>query len=82
MKPIGEKKFFNLPNSTYLNIWLKRPKTNKFEVIPLKNGISPATAVPRVKTWSDNALGYMHCGVNDLQHAEQETTLYSSVFSA
>ena len=24
----------------------------------------------------------MHCGVNDLQHAEQETTLYSSVFGS
>jgi hypothetical protein len=24
----------------------------------------------------------MHCGVNDLQHAEQETTIYSSVFGS
>lgn len=81
-QPIGEKYFYNLPSNVYLNVWFARPKKNSLDVLPLKNGISPATAVPRVKSWSDEAIGYMHCGVNDLQHAEQETTLYSSVFSA
>jgi hypothetical protein len=80
--PIGSKLYYNLPKNSYLNVWIDRPKTNKMDVIPIKNAISPATANPRVKTWSDNAIAYMHCGVNDLQHAEQETTLYSSVFSA
>jgi len=80
--PIGSKEFYNLPASGYLNVWINRPKKNSVDVIPLKNGVSPATSEPRVKTWSDGAIGYMHCGVNDLQHAEQETTLYSSVFSA
>ena len=79
---IGEKKFFNLPNNSFLNAWLDRPKTNKVEVLPIKNAISPMTAVARVKTWADKAIGYMHCGVNDLQHAEQETTLYSTVFGS
>jgi hypothetical protein len=82
VSPIGRKNFFNLPSNTYLNVWIDRPKRNLVDVIPLKNAVSPATADPRVKTWSDDAIGYMHCGVNDLQHAEQETTLYSSVFSA
>jgi len=80
--PIGSKEFYNLPSDCYLNVWIDRPRRNLVDVIPLKNGVSPASAEPRVKTWSDNAIGYMHCGVNDLQHAEQETTLYSSVFSA
>lgn len=80
-QPIGEKIFYNLPNSSFLNVWLKRPKTNKIDVIPLKNGISPATSKPSVKTWSDGAIGYMRCSVNDLQHAEQHTALFSSSFS-
>lgn len=77
---IGEKTFYNLPNSTFLNVWIDRPKTNKEPVIPLKNAISPTVSVPRVKAWSANALAYMYCGVNDLQHAEQQTVIYSSVY--
>jgi hypothetical protein len=79
-QPIGEKIFYNLPNSTFLNVWLDRPKANKVSVLPLKNAISPSDTNPRVKTWSDNAIGYMYCGVNDLQHAEQQTVIYSSVY--
>lgn len=79
-KPIGSKKFYNLPNSSFLNVWLDRPKANKNLVIPLKNALSPVVTVPRVKTWSDNAIAYMYCGVNDLQHAEQQTIIYSSVY--
>lgn len=77
---IGEKLYFNLPNHTFLNMWLARPKANKTPVIPLKNAISPSASVPRVKTWSNNAIAYMYCGVNDLQHAEQQTVIYSSVY--
>jgi hypothetical protein len=78
--PIGEKLFYNLPNSTFLNVWLDRPKSNKQEVIPLKNSISPSETTPRVKNWSDNAIAYMYCGVNDLQHAEQQTIIFSSPY--
>lgn len=77
---IGEKTFYNLPNNTFLNVWIDRPRANKTPVIPLKNTISPTVSVPRVKTWSDGALAYMYCGVNDLQHAEQQTIIYSSVY--
>ena len=77
---IGGKSFYNLPNSSFLNVWLTRPKTNKLAVLPLKNGITPATSVPRVKTWADNAIAYMYCGKNDMQHAEQQTVLFSSVY--
>jgi hypothetical protein len=51
--PIGEKLFYNLPNSSFLNAWLARPRTNKDLVLPLKNAISPVVTTPRVKTWSD-----------------------------
>ena len=81
VRAIGEKIFYNFPNSSFLNVWLKRPKSNQTEVIPLKNGVSPATSKPSVKTWSDGAIGYMRCSVNDLQHAEQHTALFSSSFS-
>lgn len=79
-EPIGEKAFFNFPNSSYLNVWLQRPKTNKALALPLKNGITPATSKPRVATWADDAIAYMYCGKNDMQHAEQQTVLFSSPY--
>lgn len=78
--PIGIKSFYNLPNSSFLNVWIDRPKANKEPALPLKNAISPVVTNPRVKTWSDNAVAYMYCGVNDLQHAEQQTIIFSSVY--
>ncbi|MDI1233468.1 MAG: hypothetical protein PSX81_04235 [bacterium] len=78
--PIGDKLFYNLPNNTFLNVWIDRPKANKISVIPLRNSITPSETIPRVKTWSDNAIAYMYCGVNDLQHAEQQTIIYSSPY--
>lgn len=80
VKAIGEKTFHNLPNSSYLNVWIKRPKTNKVPSLPLKNGITPATSIPRVSTWADGAIAYMYCGKNDLQHAEQQTVLFSAPY--
>jgi hypothetical protein len=77
---IGEKTFYNLPKNTFLNVWIDRPRANQTPTIPLKNAISPSTTTPRVKTWSDSAIAYMYCGVNDLQHAEQQTVIYSSVY--
>lgn len=80
VKPIGEKLFHNLPNSLLLNVWLIRPKKNNQPALPLKNAIAPATSAPRVSNWSDNAIGYMYCGKNDLQHANQQTALFSSPY--
>jgi len=78
--PIGEKLFYNLPNSVSLNNWIVRPRANKFEVIALKNAVSPSTAKIANTTWSDNAIGYMLCDSNDMQHSEQKTSLFSSVY--
>lgn len=79
--PIGEKKFYNLPASTYLNVWFDRPKTNGELVVPLKNSVSSATAAPRVTTWSDNAIAYMNSAGNDAQQSSKLTGLYSAPFS-
>jgi hypothetical protein len=78
--PIGEKSFYNLPNSSYLNVWIKRPRTNKSPALPLKNAVNPATSKPRVSTWADDAIAYMYCGKNDMQHAEQQTVLFSAPY--
>lgn len=80
--PIGEKIFYNLPKDTFLNVWLQRPRANKEPVLPLINAVTPVPAdgKPRVTTWANDAIAYMYCGVNDLQHAEQQTIIYSSVY--
>ncbi len=78
---IGSKAFYNLPNKSFLNVWIKRPKKNDHPVLPLKGAITPALAKPRVDSWSDNALAYMYCGKNDLQHTAQQTMLLSSAYN-
>ena len=79
-QPIGEKKFYNLPNTEFLNVWLTRPKPNNTQVIPLKNTISPYTSAKYLDKWSDGAIAYMWCQNNDLQHTSQQTALFSSVW--
>lgn len=80
--PIGEKSFYNVPNSIFLNKWIDRPKANKTEVVPLKNTISVSTAQNTVTLtkWSDNAIAYFFCDSNDLQNASQSTVLFSSPY--
>ncbi len=79
---IGEKKFYNIPNNEFLNKWVKRPKANNIDVIPLKNAITPTTSAnPRAKTWAENAIGYIYCNSNDLQNAGKQTAIFSSAFS-
>ena len=82
IQPIGEKKFYNLPNSGNLNVWMTRPKPNKTQVVPLKNTISPAGASKSsLSLWSDNAIAYMRSSANDIQHANQHTAIFSSAYS-
>jgi hypothetical protein len=83
-EPIGEKRFYNLPNNSNLNNWITRPKPNKYNVIPLKNAVQPAVKVidVRGKFWSDGAIGQMLCDSNDLQHASQRTAIFSSGYSS
>ena len=81
---IGEKTFFNVPNNEYLSEWFQRPKTNKVDVVPLKNAVTPATATKDLRgtKWADGALAYMLSGGNDLQHAEQQTVIFSSGYGS
>ncbi|MFA5041221.1 MAG: hypothetical protein WC464_06280 [Bdellovibrionales bacterium] len=77
---IGEKSFYNLPAANYLNQWMPRLKTNCTN-IPLKNTISPQTNHCKVTSWIDNAIGYMYCNSNDVQHTTKQTAIYSSVYA-
>lgn len=77
---IASKSFFNVPNEKLLNVWFLRPRANRREAVPLKNALVPTPGLVRVSTWSDDAVGYMYCGVNDVQHASQQTVLFSSPY--
>lgn len=80
-EPQGEKKFYNIPSDNFLSHWIKRPKANKTPVVPLKSAIAAADGNPRVKTWADNAVGYMCAGTNDVQNAQKYVYLLSSAAS-
>ena len=83
-QPIGEKSFYNLPNNELLTTWIERPKTNKTEVVPLKNAIIPATSTADLRgtKWADNAIAWINCAGNDLQQASKLTFILSSGFGS
>ena len=81
--PIGEKVYCNVPNSQLLTNWIGRQKSNQEDALPLINATTPTTktiGVRRTK-WADGAIGHILVGGNDLQHAEQQTAVFSSVHS-
>jgi hypothetical protein len=83
-RAVGEKTFFNVPNDQCLSEWFPRPKTSKVECVPLKNAVIPATATKDLRgtKWADGAIAYMLSGGNDLQHAEQQTVVFSSGYGS
>ena len=83
-REIGSKTFFNVPNNQFLSEWITRPKSNTVDVVPLKNAVTPATATKDLRgtKWADDAIGYMLSGGNDLQHAEQQTVIFSSGYGS
>jgi len=83
-RPIGERIFCNAPSNRLLTNWIERPKANKTDSIPLKNALTLATSTKDLRGlyWSDNAIAYMYCGVNDLQHAIQQTVIFSSTYGS
>ncbi|CAN5413617.1 hypothetical protein BH11BAC5_BH11BAC5_16950 [soil metagenome] len=83
-KAIGQKLFFNIPKKQFLSEWIVRPKSNKVDVIPLKNAVTPATATKDLRgtKWADGAIACLDCAGNDLQHAEQHTVIYSSGYGS
>jgi hypothetical protein len=80
---IGEKIFCNLPNSQLLTNWIGRQKSNETDALPLINALTPTTKTNGVRRtkWADDAIGHILIGGNDLQHAEQQTAVFSSVHS-
>ena len=83
VNPIGSKTFYNLPSTTFLNSWVKRPKINKTPVIPLKNAVSPASRIidVRGRYWSDDAIGSLYLSSNDVQ-STRTTAIVSSGFNS
>jgi hypothetical protein len=77
---IGEKRFYNLPNSTFLNVWIDKPETNDELALPLSNAVK-VSSNPRHKKSCDAMLGYLYASNNDLQHAGQETLITSSIYT-
>jgi hypothetical protein len=82
--PIGERFFYSIPEEFLLTNWIIRPKANQQEVVPLKNAVIPATATKDLRgtKWSENAIGYMLSGGNDLQHAAIQTVIFSSGYGS
>ena len=80
---IGEKIYCNVPNTQLLTNWIGRQKSNQVEALPLINATTPTTKTVGVRRtkWADGAIGHMLCDSNDVQHAEQETAVFSSVHS-
>jgi hypothetical protein len=78
--PVGEKAFYNLPNSQLLSNWIKRPRANDQDAIPLSNAISPTPNTKDVRgtKWADGAIGSMICKGSDMQNAGTQTALLSS----
>ncbi len=82
--PIGSKLFYNLPKEILLTEWIKRPKPNKIDIVPLKNAIVPAIVTKDVRgsKGTDGAIGCLLSSCNDLQHASQQTALFSSGYGS
>ena len=80
---VSQKRFYAPKKNELLNKWFKRVRTTKDQpVVPLKNAVSVSTSKAYLQTWADGAIAYLHCNSNDMQHAEQMTSLYSSVFGS
>ncbi len=82
--PIGAKIFYNIPKGKLLTDWIKRPKPNKIDIIPLKNAVIPAVVTKDIRgsKGSDGAIGCLLSSCNDLQHASQQTAFFSSGYGS
>lgn len=78
--PIGEKTFYNLPNSNFLNSWMEKSKTNNELALPLSNAIT-VSKNPRIKKSCDEMKGFLFAGNNDFQNALTGTLITSSIYT-
>jgi hypothetical protein len=83
-KPIGEKSFYNISSECFLSEWIKRPRSNKTDALPMKNAITPASVTKDLRgdKWADNAIGSMLSNSNMLQNAGTLTAIFSSGFGS
>jgi hypothetical protein len=77
---VGEKKFYNLPSSTFLNAWMEKSRTNDELALPLSNAIK-VSSNPRLKKSCDNMKGFLFAGNNDFQNAQTGTLISSSIYT-
>lgn len=80
---IGEKAFFDIPNSRFLSDWIPRARKNNIEAVPLINAFTPIAKTDHVRNrhWSDGAIAHFFCNGNDFQNAGTMTAVFSSVHS-
>lgn len=78
--PIGQKLFFNIANSQFLNVWMKKSKTNNELALPLSNAVTVSTN-PRIKKSSDGMKAFLFAGNNDFQNAATGTLIASSIYT-
>lgn len=78
--PVGEKGFYNIPNSLFLNTWFERPKLNDDLALPLSHAFK-VSSNPRIKKSCTGMIGFFYASNNDFQHASLETLITSSIFT-
>ena len=79
-RQMGEKKFYNLHSSTYLNVWMDKSETNDELALPLSNAIT-VSSNPRLKKSCTNMKGFLFAGNNDFQNAPTGTLISSSIYT-
>ncbi|MDB0011717.1 hypothetical protein N9E20_02790 [Crocinitomicaceae bacterium] len=79
-EPVGEKSYYSLPKKTFLNAWIRKPKTNDDLALPLANAVKISDN-PRMKKSCDGMIGYLYASNNDLQHAGNETLISSTIYT-
>jgi hypothetical protein len=77
---LGKKHFYTLPSKSFLNVWVEGPDARGELALPLSNAITVSNN-PRLKKSCDGAVGYLYASNNDLQHANQETCITSSIYT-
>lgn len=85
MKPKGQKKFFPLAESQYLNNWIVRPKSKGgVPSIPLKSALNPTESEKDVRgmVMPNFAIASFMCNGNDFQHQKYTSLLSAGYCSA
>ncbi len=77
---VGEKIYLTSPTNKLLNAWMDRPLARGGPALPLSHAFKVSDN-PRPKKQCQDALGFLYASNNDLQHAQLETLISSSIFT-